>query len=247
MRTDLGDDPAVVSMAATLEINEDEVVGKLHKLWSWADRHTKSGTIVGLPPRWVDRFLSQQGWVTAMEGVGWLDTSDGNLTFPDFTKHNGDSAKKRAEATKRKQKSRSKDIVSQETRDNPVTKTRPEKRREEKRRGTEETEPLSSLESSEPVDQLLKIYLNYKPTNGHPLRGLNLSEAQNATSRLEDLVEYCGLDRAKELLHEQFKSAPRPTTVKQAAHLCQKQAEEEKGSSNGKGWAEPIEKYTPPE
>ena len=37
MRVDLNEDPAVVGMAIALDTDEHSVVGRLHKLWSWAD------------------------------------------------------------------------------------------------------------------------------------------------------------------------------------------------------------------
>jgi hypothetical protein len=106
MRVDLADDPAVIRMAAALDISEDEVVGKLHRLWSWADRQTADGTAPGITVRWVDRYVGREGFAVAMELVGWLDVWADQVAFPDFEKHNGRTAKARAEAMTRQRESR---------------------------------------------------------------------------------------------------------------------------------------------
>ena len=39
VKTDLATDPAVIRTAATLGLTEDVVVGKLCRLWSWANKY----------------------------------------------------------------------------------------------------------------------------------------------------------------------------------------------------------------
>ena len=106
MRVDLGDDPAVIQIAASLDISEDEVVGKLHRLWAWADRHTTDGTAPAITAKWVDRYVSMSGFAEAMVGAGWISFSDAGVAFPGFERHNGESAKRRVEATLRQRLSR---------------------------------------------------------------------------------------------------------------------------------------------
>ena len=43
MRLDLASDPAVIRIRRSLGLDVDAVVGKLHRLWSWADAHTVDG------------------------------------------------------------------------------------------------------------------------------------------------------------------------------------------------------------
>ena len=43
MRVDLADDPAVISIATATGLDELAVVGRLHRLWSWANRHLTTG------------------------------------------------------------------------------------------------------------------------------------------------------------------------------------------------------------
>lgn len=106
MRVDLGDDPAVIQIAASLDISEDEVVGKLHRLWAWADRHTTDGTAPAITAKWVDRYVSMSGFAEAMVDAGWISFSDAGVAFPGFERHNGESAKRRVEATLRQRLSR---------------------------------------------------------------------------------------------------------------------------------------------
>jgi 5-methylcytosine-specific restriction endonuclease McrA len=106
MRQDLRDDPAVIFIATQIDSDEDSVVGKLHRLWCWADKHTTDGTAPAITPSWVDRYVGKSGFAAAMVDAGWLSFSDSGITFPDFSKHNGQSAKSRAEATTRQRLSR---------------------------------------------------------------------------------------------------------------------------------------------
>jgi hypothetical protein len=106
MRCDLHEDPAVISMAAALDLDEDTVVGKLHRLWSWADRHTTDGNAVGVTETWVDRHVNRSGFAQAMSGAGWLTISAAGITFPNFDRHNLQSAKRRALGSLRVEKYR---------------------------------------------------------------------------------------------------------------------------------------------
>jgi hypothetical protein len=95
MRTDLIDDPAVISIGVAVNIGEDLVVGKLYRLWTWADKHTEDGNAVGVTENWVDRYLGVPNFAQAMQKAGWLDIKTDGIMFPRFDRHNGKSAKKR--------------------------------------------------------------------------------------------------------------------------------------------------------
>lgn len=134
MRCNLGSDPAVITLATVLDLDQDDIVGKLHKLWSWADQHTVDGRAnVARMSRdsgmelWIDRYIGVAGFANALADVGWLELHKAGFTIPNFGRHNGQSAKNRAENTKRQKQNRSRN-----ERDKAVTKARPEKRREEK-------------------------------------------------------------------------------------------------------------------
>lgn len=106
MRMDLPDDPAVIAIAADCNLDEDSVVGKLLRLWSWADRHTTDGNAPRVDAAWVNRFLGCPGFAEAMSCTGWLVIGESGIIFPHFDRHNGQTAKLRAENTARKSQSR---------------------------------------------------------------------------------------------------------------------------------------------
>ena len=105
MRVDLTDDPVVIAIADSLQIHETHVVGLLHKIWSWADKHAENGHAKSVTLSWVDRFIGVTGFADAMVSVSWMASDDG-VKFPHFDRHNGESAKKRAHATERKRAER---------------------------------------------------------------------------------------------------------------------------------------------
>jgi len=96
MRHDLADDPSVIRTAADLGIDEDAVLGKCFRLWSWADRHTTDGQASGIGLAWVDRLTRCDGFGAALVRAGWLAELDGGLCFPRFDRHCSDTAKQRA-------------------------------------------------------------------------------------------------------------------------------------------------------
>jgi hypothetical protein len=96
MRHDLADDPSIIRTAADLGIDEDAVLGKCFRLWSWADRHTTDGQASGIGLAWVDRLTRCDGFGAALVRAGWLDELDGGLCFPRFDRHCSDTAKQRA-------------------------------------------------------------------------------------------------------------------------------------------------------
>jgi len=122
--------PEVAMIADELGIDDDAVVGKLLRIWAWADEHCHADgvTSVTLMSR-LDRRVAVTGFCQAMVNAGWLVIEDEQLQFPNFGRHNGNPAKSRALATERKRESRSK---RDKCHGQSVTKTRPEKRREEK-------------------------------------------------------------------------------------------------------------------
>lgn len=122
MRHDLADDPAVIRLATSCRLDEDAVIGKLFRLWSWADRHTQEGHADGVGLDWVDRTVRCPGFAVEMVRVGWLEEAGHGLTFPRFDRHCSDPAKVRAQAKNRMKRIRCAPSA---------TEAQPEKRREE--------------------------------------------------------------------------------------------------------------------
>lgn len=106
MRCNLGTDPDVIAMAAKLDLDEFAVVGRLHAVWSWLDAHSDDGKNVPVTSGFLDRLTSCAGFSEALRAVGWLSGRDASLSFPGYAAHNGETAKARASAAKRQEKSR---------------------------------------------------------------------------------------------------------------------------------------------
>lgn len=129
MRTNLDTDPAVVRISSGLKQDRFCVVGRLHKIWSWANEHLTDGLDVPIDSDFLDALVESPGFSDQLRRVGWLSGRDGNLCFPNFQRHNGASAKVRAQDASRKKAARK---TSEKCPDGNRTESGPEKRREEK-------------------------------------------------------------------------------------------------------------------
>ena len=95
------DKPEVFAIAAILGIDPDAVVGKLMRVWSWFDTHTIDGNAESVTPELLDRIAGVTGFVSAMSDAEWIEIDDGGVYLPNFGRHNGKTAKKRALTAKR--------------------------------------------------------------------------------------------------------------------------------------------------
>ncbi|MBL0142636.1 MAG: hypothetical protein IPP91_11185 [Betaproteobacteria bacterium] len=98
--------PKVVRMASALKADRLRVIGGLHAVWSIFDAHTADGLLEGYTSQAIDEDLGWRGFADAMRAVGWLIASDDGLRVPEYTEHNGATAKRRAMETSRKGRSR---------------------------------------------------------------------------------------------------------------------------------------------
>lgn len=160
MRTALADDPAVIAMADRLGLDEFSVVGRLHHLWSWADSQSRDGHAVGVTVRWLNRYVQCDGFAEALTQVGWLVIDGEGIRFPNFDRHNGESAKARGLAKNRKEKQRAKVTdnpgqMSRSERDNGVT--REEKSKEQTNTDAGATDPAVDQSWPQPMT------LDWKP------------------------------------------------------------------------------------
>ena len=141
MRVDLQSHPKVVRILSAMRPNDVHnktdkfrVIGGLHAVWSVFDAHCEDGILNGYTPETLDHVIGWDGFSGAMISVGWLIENNGvSLAMPEFSEHNGQSAKRRAEDQKRKRDSRSSTESVRNLSANDVDKkrTREEKRREE--------------------------------------------------------------------------------------------------------------------
>lgn len=164
------DKPEVVRMAAALGIDQDAVVGKLLRVWAWADQNTITcngeSNAVTVTSSFLDRLTFCAGFAEAMKSVGWLVGGEGEFTFPNFDRHNGKTAKDRALTNRRVAKNRVGNAKSNAASVTSVTepsleKPLPEKRREDKEQEISATgvpPAAPRRQSSVPVDDIVDAY-----------------------------------------------------------------------------------------
>lgn len=149
MRLNLADDPAVIAVSDATGLDEFAVVGRLHRLWAWANQHTRDGHASVTLAR-IDRQLCHTGFAEALVSAGWLTVSDnGRVTFPKYDVWNSNAAKKRLSATRRKHLQRERDAapVSRKRHARVTKASRENVTREEKRR-VENKEKTNTLPAS---------------------------------------------------------------------------------------------------
>lgn len=98
----LPDKPEVITLAKLLRLKDsDTVVGKLIRLWAWADMQTVDGHHVPCTDAFIDRTVFCKGFAKALRSVGWLEGEEGALVFPRFERHNGETTKERIGSNRR--------------------------------------------------------------------------------------------------------------------------------------------------
>ncbi|MDE1906850.1 MAG: hypothetical protein KGH75_10430 [Rhodospirillales bacterium] len=122
LQTVTPDKPEVFRMAMDLGIAPEHVLGCLVRVWIWADQQTLQGNAVTVTGVTLDRIACYAGFAAALKNVGWLTGDDMDFCFPNFDRHNGETAKTRAQTAKRVERHRSNGVTQ---------KPLPEKRREE--------------------------------------------------------------------------------------------------------------------
>jgi hypothetical protein len=144
MRSSLRSHPKVVRIASALQTDRLRIVGGLHAVWCLFDEHSEDGHLCGYTPRALDEEIGLPGFSDLLIAVGWLQT-DGNdeVSLPDFSTHNGASAKRRAQESERKRLER---IASadrpQDGANSSALKADKKRTREEKRREDKKKPPL---------------------------------------------------------------------------------------------------------
>lgn len=138
------DKPEIHRMAEKLGMDSDAVVGKLLRFWIWADQQAISGNAISVTKTLIDRITYAPGFADALLEVDWLQARSGSFAIPHFDRHNGQTAKKRAETNRRvaDHRKRNTESVTNVTPE-PLQKALPEKRREEKSIEEEKKDTLS--------------------------------------------------------------------------------------------------------
>jgi len=101
IRCDLHVDPAVIAIADATGTDEFSVVGRLVRLWSWANEQLPDGNAPSVTVSWIDRYLLCPGFASAMVKAGWLTEEAGGVAFPKFEVWNSQGAKIRKVTAKR--------------------------------------------------------------------------------------------------------------------------------------------------
>lgn len=126
------DKPEILELASALGIPDpDTVTGKMIRVWAWFDSNSANGHAPSVTNVLLDRLTGVTGFTDALVTVGWLDKTDDGFLIPNFDRHLGKNAKKRALDTERKRKSRN---LSQECPAPNVTKKGLDKSRVDKSR-----------------------------------------------------------------------------------------------------------------
>jgi hypothetical protein len=134
MESSTPDKPEVFAITATMGWDDpDLTVGKLFRVWRWFDQQTVNGNAAGVTPALLDRIAGATGFAKAMISQYWLVETEDGLALPNFEKHNGATAKGRAQTAKRVANHRSPSSGNDECNAQTVTGAlaREEKRREE--------------------------------------------------------------------------------------------------------------------
>jgi len=95
------DKPEVYQVAAALGIDPDAAFGKLFRAWIWFDQNTEDGNAPIVTKMIIDRVTGIPGFSDAMISIGWLIDEGETIHLPNFDRHNGKTAKKRAVTARR--------------------------------------------------------------------------------------------------------------------------------------------------
>lgn len=125
MRRSLLGDPRVVRIASALNADRFRTIGGLFSAWCLFDEQTEDGKLDGYTPQAFDEVVGMPGICVAMASVGWIEIREDSLVAVEFSQHNGQTAKRRAQENVRKMSAR--DADKRRTKSG----TREEKRREE--------------------------------------------------------------------------------------------------------------------
>lgn len=165
MRIELQSHPKIVRILSATQSDKFRAIGGLHAVWSVFDLHSENGKLHGYTPALMDHIIGWDGFSQAMVDVGWLlfDGSE-TLSMPEFTEHNGKSAKRRAEDQKRKRDERK---CPQSVRNLSADESDENRTREEKRREEINTFVSSKLPTC-PHQEILSLFADVLPELPQP-------------------------------------------------------------------------------
>jgi hypothetical protein len=96
IETNTPDKPEICSIATTLRMDADAVLGKLIRLWSWVEVNQPTLNDLGVTKEFIDKLVGRKGFAAAMISAGWLLKTEGKLTLKNVDRHSSGLAKIRA-------------------------------------------------------------------------------------------------------------------------------------------------------
>lgn len=106
IRCTLFSDPRVIRISVETALPIDSVVGKLVRIWSYANLHSEDGLLRAFNVESFDVMLEKTGFAHAMSVVGWVEIKPDGIQVSQFDKYNSVSAKRRAKEALRQHKRR---------------------------------------------------------------------------------------------------------------------------------------------
>jgi hypothetical protein len=176
----------VLMISAALERTPFEVATRLMMLWAWCDDNIldeqidkENGdahvTLGASQMCAVDALAGVPGFADAMTAAGWLCQRNSSLTFPNYGRHNGSTAKTRAQNAKRNKKLRDAKTVT-----NVTLPASPRGKRKSK----SDTASAAKPRKAQPTDPYFDaLAAEYYPT------GVPKGQASSIAKRAKELLE----------------------------------------------------------
>lgn len=180
----------VLLLSAELGINVYEIAGRLMRFWEWLDDNVTTRevdddgnarvTLGALPLALVNSVSGVTGFGEALASVGWLKVDGRDLIIVNFSRHNGETAKTRAQTAVRVAKHKTTKVqgnaIGNGVGNAQVTVSalpRGEEIREEER---EREQPAADalaheraiIEVEQPTPQKNPAHKGWEPKPGHP-------------------------------------------------------------------------------
>lgn len=166
------------AIAEMLSIDVDAVFGKAFRVWCWFDQHTEDGNARGVTFSLFDRLVGLTGFAASMEKVGWLIKTEGGISLPNFDRHNGQTAKNRANTAVRVAKHKASnpkgnDEVTLEALPDALPREREELEENLSSTDVEEETGDAGSRSGSPIpncphQKLIDLYAHYLPELPYP-------------------------------------------------------------------------------
>lgn len=95
------DKTEIMHIARSCGVSVNEAFGAWFRLWAWFDGVTEDGRMDFLKKEDCDMKAMLPGIGAALEDVGWIEFGERGAIIVGWEKHNGKSAKRRAETARR--------------------------------------------------------------------------------------------------------------------------------------------------